>query len=292
MVTTFLVFLSFVFVFVAHSKSVYPVSTPAGGRDDVHGWLILPIDVPKSSNNSLVRPAWFSHHVPEFDHNSPHNFQIVLLGTISPTSSVGPESELLPLNLPVLHGDDRLIYEYSITPPSPFSLNDLLNGDIKVLNGIYYNGSFDTPYDRIPESLSTVKILDLTTAVYLDEFEPNPYTDLTYLSYPRALPEISHAVSDYFYLAHSVRAQPDFDHVVHGTMKNCVSKTLSDDLVAKELNRGGIAWKVPGVANVLENKLKGGDVFDITSTSKDITCQLTVLESIHCMIGPWFMDNC
>ncbi|RYY69496.1 hypothetical protein EON63_23615, partial [archaeon] len=68
-------------------KSVYPVPTPAQGRMDVHGWLILPIDLPvdKLPNNSLplVRPAWFNHHVPEFWHDSPHNFQIIFLGTIA-----------------------------------------------------------------------------------------------------------------------------------------------------------------------------------------------------------------
>lgn len=280
----------------AYSKDLYPVPTPAGGRNDVHGWLILPIEIDASDDSRpLTRPAWFSHHVPEFFHDSPHNFQIIFLGTISPTPAVAPSPELSPLNLPLPPLDDLLTFEYSITPPSPFSLNDLLNHDIKSLYGVYYNGSFDTPYDRIPESLSVVKIEDLTTAVYLDEAETSGYTNLTYLSYPRALPGISKQSSDHFYLAHSIRAQPDFDHVAHGRITNCSSTTSSEIMVTKALNQGGLLWEVPGVANTLENKLKSGDVFEINTVgAKEPTlrCQLVVLESIHCMIGPGFMENC
>eukprot|EP01031_Cornospumella_fuschlensis_P030332 gene30332-36653_t len=161
---------------VLSQKPVYPVPTPAQGRMDVHGWLILPIDIDVSANSSslpLVRPAWFNHHVPEFWQNSPHDFQIIFLGTIFPTKGVAPSPPLLPLALPAPPLDNLLTFEYSITPPSPFSLNDLLNRDIRSLFGVYYNGSFDTPYDRIPLSLAQVTIDELTTADYIDEFAVN-----------------------------------------------------------------------------------------------------------------------
>jgi hypothetical protein len=62
-----LVALSFL-VYAVSASSIYPVPTPAGGRMDVHGWLILPIELHAETGNEtrLVRPAWFSHHVPEF----------------------------------------------------------------------------------------------------------------------------------------------------------------------------------------------------------------------------------
>lgn len=42
--------------------SAYPVPIPPGGRNAVHGWLILPKDQPASSINVS---AWFVHHTPE-----------------------------------------------------------------------------------------------------------------------------------------------------------------------------------------------------------------------------------
>jgi hypothetical protein len=297
--------LSFIITLVAVVATVishpYPVPTPKGGRNDVHGWLILPIELPQfeTGDKILSRPAWFSHHVPEFWHDSPHDFQIIFQGEIIPTQAVFPPIKLEPLNLPVVPHqgeaeDFLLIYEYSMTPPSPFSLNDLLNGDISSLYGVYYNGSFDTPYPRIPESLSVINIQQLTTAVYLDEYAKNNYPNLSYLSYPRAFWEISKTRSDYFYLAHEIHAQPDFDHVVHGKITNCSDLGYN---VTDVINRPGLAWEVVGVPNTLDNKLTAGQVLPVHVKNGDkitgeITCQLSVLESIHCMIGPGFMENC
>lgn len=236
----------------------YPVPTPAGGRRDVHGWLILPVDQPAPADNTTVEAieAWYSHHVPEFWTDSPHNFQIILRGSLMPTSSI--EGELYPIDIPHPPADELITYEYSFTPPSPFSLNDLLNGDIKSMNGMYYNGSFDTPYERIPQSLSTLLIKALTTAVYLDEFETNSYPNLRYLSYPRS---VKAASSGHFYFAHEIHAQPDFDHVVHGTVADCVSLTGApvSDMDAIVSLPGG-SWEIIGTPNTLDYKLAKGQV--------------------------------
>lgn len=192
-----------------------------GGRSDVHGWLILPQDQPQdvNTNSSYGIRAWFSHHVPEFWKDSPHNFQIILEGYLVPETSV-PGTPPLPLSLPMPPTQDLEIYEYSFTPPSPFSLNDLITGKIQQLRGMYYNGSFDTPYERIPQSLALLEIKDLTTVVYLKESETHSYPNLRYLTYPRNMHK-KQAASNHFYLAHAIHAQPDFDHVVHGTIENC-----------------------------------------------------------------------
>lgn len=123
------------------------------------------------------------------------------------------------LNIPYPPQENLLEHEFSFTPPSPFSLNDLLSGSIKSMNGVFYYGSFDTPYERIPSTLATVCIEELTTAVYLDEFADTSFATLRYLSYPRAGPNQN--TSNHFYLAHEIRQQPDFDHIVHGTIDNC-----------------------------------------------------------------------
>lgn len=205
----------------AAALNEYPVATPAGGRFDVHGWLILPMDQEKpvvTSHNSNVTEyaisAWFSHHVPELWEDSPHNFQVILKGKLFPMFCV--QGEVFPLELPYPPVDNTLVHEYSFTPPSPFSLNDLLNGDLKQLRGVFYNGSFDTPYERQASSLALLHIEDLTTAVYLDEFETESFAKLRYLSYPRG-----GTSSNHYYLAHEIHAQPDFDHVVHGVVSQC-----------------------------------------------------------------------
>jgi hypothetical protein len=91
-----------------------------GGRRDVHGWLILPFDQPKPEDPTTPLKAWFSHHVPEFWLDSPHNFQIILEGLLYPVASV--EKEYFGFHLPYSPNEDNLVYEYSFTPPSPFSL--------------------------------------------------------------------------------------------------------------------------------------------------------------------------
>lgn len=251
----------------------YPVPTPAGGRRDVHGWLILPVDQPLPADNTTVEAieGWYSHHVPEFWTDSPHNFQIILRGSLIPTSSV--EGELYPIDIPHPPADELITYEYSFTPPSPFSLNDLLNGKIKYLNGMYYNGSFDTPYERIPQSLSTLSVKALTTAVYLDEFETNGYPNLRYLSYPRS---VKAASSGHFYFAHEIHAQPDFDHIVHGTVADCVSLTnispaLDMDII---VSLPGGSWEIMGRPNTLEYKLTPGQV-----TERYMTCAVSSAET-------------
>ncbi len=198
-------------------RSDYPVPTPPGGRFDVHGWLVLPIEQPNPTNPRVGLDAWFSHHVPEFWTDSPHNFQIILRGRLEPMSCV--DGELFTLIIPYPPAEELVVYEYSFTPPSPFSLNDLLNGDIKHIRGVYYNGSFDTPYQREPLSLATLVINELTTATYLFENETDAFQNLQYLSYPRG--DVS---SSHYYLAHHIKAQPDFDHVVHVKVSNCSDK--------------------------------------------------------------------
>lgn len=184
---------------------------------DVHGWLILPMDQTPNDSNYTIS-AWFSHHVPELFFGSPHNFQLILKGRLDVMSCV--VGEYFPFDIPYPPQNDLLVHEYSFTPPSPFSLNDLLRGNITHLRGVYYNGSFDTTYERQAVALASLDIQDLTTAVYLDEYETEGFEYLQYLSYPRG-----GLSSDHFYLVHEIRMQPDFDHVVHGTVSVCMDNT-------------------------------------------------------------------
>lgn len=216
----------------------YPVPIPSGGRYDVHGWLILPIDQEKPSGGDKNTPlqAFFSHHVPELFHRSPHNFQIIIKGSLTPIESVSGEN--LGFQIPYPPVDQLLAYEYSFTPPSPFSLNDLLSESVMTYNGVFYNGSFDTPYERYATTMATLQIDELTTAVYLNESETEGFKHLRYLSYPRGKFESSVD----FYFAHEIRAQPDFDHIVHGQIFDCSADGIAVDVPALVYTEGNYNW--------------------------------------------------
>jgi hypothetical protein len=164
--------------------SSYPVPIPHGGRMAVHGWLILPMETYNQPNASAPIPSYFVHHTPEFWTDSPHNFQIIIQGSLVPIATT--QNETYPIDIPIPPKYNLLQNEYTITPPPLFSLNDLLAGEITQLNGVVFNGSFDTTYERVPISLGTLNIGDLVTAVYLDNSTSiKPYDTLQYYSYPR-----------------------------------------------------------------------------------------------------------
>jgi hypothetical protein len=170
-----------------------------------------------------------------------------------------------------------------------------------VLSGVFYNGSFDTPYERIPDTLARLEVVNLTTVTYLDELETNGFANLQYLSYPRGVT----VSSDHFYLAHEIHAQPDYDHVVHGVFKDCKYKSQpvtdlsayappgSLTLTSFPHRHSGASWSFPGRGNLLEDRLFPGEVVKAQLLGpQSVECLLAVQEGIHCMVGPGFMDNC
>lgn len=237
---------------IGGAAAQYPVPIPPGGRRDVHGWLILPMDQDKPSNPSTPLRAWFSHHVPELFKDSPHNFQIILEGSLVPVASI--KGEVYPFEMPYPPTDSLINYEYTFTPPSPFSLNDLLSGDIREMRGVFYNGSFDTPYERQASNLALLHVHDLTTATYLDEFETDAFEYMRYLAYPRG------KTSEHFYFAHEIRAAPDFDHIVHGTLSMCTGRDGSPIPTDGFVQTPGSSWEISSLPNTLEYKLQPGQV--------------------------------
>jgi len=277
------------------SNYVFGVPLPPGGRVAVHGWLILPIesDLPNPRNPSAPVEAWFSHHVPEFWQTSPHNFQIIVRGYLVPQSVVYPENTILPLNLPYPPKDELLGNEYTITPPPPFSLNDLIFGRITRLLGVVYNGSFDTPYERIADGIASFTIIHLTTVQYLNDSDSIvPYPNLAYLSYPRKLSgETPRAGLQHYYFAHAIRKAPDFDQIVHVTidLASCTSK--NPNTIYERIHTPGAMWHF-NQPNLLKNRL-AVDTYDVAQiVDSDVQCKVHVLEKIHCMVGPGFDVNC
>jgi len=269
----------------------------------VHGWLILPWEqpVPSSQHPAVPVSAWFVHHTPEFWTDSPHNFQIILQGTMTPMSTA--DNETFPIDIPYPPASDMLVDEFTITPPEPFSLNDLLTGKIQQLIGVVYNGSFDTPYERYAVAIATLDIQQLTTATYLNiSGAISNYDQMQYLSYPRNPGFTSGESTQHFYLSHQIHSAPDFDQVVHVTTdtQSCTCTTCGASSSLTDLiSAPGAAWAIDGLPNDITDRLLPNTATGSFSASlmgtpdgTNVACKFEVLEQIHCVVGPGFSGNC
>lgn len=236
------------------------------------------------------------HHTPEYydgdettrvlqPEEFPHDWQLIFLGTLSPVAvdGSGPAAPLtIPTDTPLLGA------EYTMTPPPNFSLNSLLNGELGWLLGSVYNGSFDTPYERIPIAIGNVSVLSLTTTQWLNASAAlTPTANLQYLSYPRQ-PNAPAGTAPLLYMAHQITAQPDFDQVIQVELSQCTGD-VSAGLVP------GVAWVFPGTSNTMNTRLMPGGApwkVALAAGSTPLTCQATVLEEIHCVAGPDFGNPC
>eukprot|EP01118_Nematostelium_gracile_P017640 TRINITY_DN7605_c0_g1_i1.p1 TRINITY_DN7605_c0_g1~~TRINITY_DN7605_c0_g1_i1.p1 ORF type:complete len:287 (-),score=72.67 TRINITY_DN7605_c0_g1_i1:20-880(-) len=266
----------------------YPVPIPAGGRLAVHGWLILPME---QEIDSPLQPieAWFVHHTPEFWATSPHDFQIILQGSLTAISTA--DNVTFPIGLPIPPLNESLVDEFTFTPPPPFSLNDLLSGEIQEMVGVVYNGSFDTSYERIAIAIANLQIRNLTTAVYLNITLDDNYDTLRYLSYPRS-PIIWESGLIDFYFSHEIHSQPDFDHVVHTQIDfdSCVGHNIDYEV----MQQPAAVWEIIGVKNELKDRLAVNDVVsvELITNGASTLCKMVVLEELHCVVGPGFFSVC
>jgi len=292
-----MLFVIFALLLVANAQPPYPVPLTPGGRNAVHGWLILPIDQPTPTYPDTPVSAWFVHHTPEFWTDSPHNFQIILFGTMVPFQTANNVTEGIPIPYPPK--SDMLVDEFTITPPGPFSLNDLLAYRIDTLYGVVYNGSFDTLYERYALSIATLNIVELTTAVYLNISSAiAAYPEQRYYSYPRTTDLESEDM--HLYLSHQIHAAPDFDQVIHVLVEtpsqacSCQGCASNMDLL-NLISSSGAVWQFPNTNNTVSYRFMPGDsVSGITtnSTGFSASCKMQVLEEIHCVLGPAFADRC
>lgn len=277
----------------------YPVPTPPNGRVEVHGWLILPLDQNAPTDDQPIL-GWFSHHTPQIYHGDnstkvlpplefPHDWQIIFLGSLRPVS-IGDSMPVVPIPLNYPPKAPLLVDEFTITPPPAFSLNNLLNGDIKWLAGSVYNGSFDTTYDRVPTNIGNVTVEQLTTAVWLNE-SAAPFPTLQYLSYPRQLKPAEKATEVHIYMAHQIHAPPDFDQVIHVVVDP--TRCSGSDRALELLTTPGAAWQFPGTVNDISHRLMPSAKSSIgVLLGSKLTCSFTILEQIHCVPGPDFGARC
>jgi hypothetical protein len=290
--------MKFLFLFSAVATASYPVPTPPNGRSEVHGWLILPLEQEPPPDDRPVL-AWFSHHTPQIyqgDNSTevlpplqyPHDWQIIFLGSLVP-QPIGDTTAVVPIPMNYPPSSPLLVNEHSITPPPSFSLNNLLNGDIKWLSGTVYNGSFDTLYERIPTNIGKVSVTHLTTVVWLNASTAPAYPTLQYLSYPRQ-PDSQRVVLSnvHLYLAHQIHAAPDFDQIVHAVLDStkCIGGSIKDILLP------GASWSFPGTVNSIDHRLMPSSAKRKATLASGAVCDMQIVEEIHCVPGPDFGDRC
>ncbi len=309
------------------------VSPPlAHGRNDVHGWLWLPIDNGANVSTGLGASAaeagnvselqgWFYHHTPEFWWYSCHNFEIMIAATLRLDHSVG--------GLPLPPLAEAMNTEYVFTPPA-FSLDELINGEATQFYGHFTNGSFDTPQYYILSN-GTLTVDSLPTVHYL--WDDNVTTvpamkQQAYLSYPRAaripaaitpasnaggghgddggggqhhravvaLKEEATGQAAHLYWLHVLRSAPDYDQIVHVTVDPATCDFRHGDSFADVVAVG--ATFGTDLQNDVLHRLHSGEhqVTLFTNASRDAddktTCNATVLREVHCVVMPDSFATC
>lgn len=270
------------------------VDLSPGGRSSVHGWLWMPtmISGERAPNPQVLRGYW-SHHTPEFWTNSPHDFQLLLHAEVALQTPL-PQLPFAETNVTVGN-------EYTFTPPYDFSLNDMIEGRPLQLVGNFFNGSFDTTFERV--KMSNAKFVGTVQSIavvhYLNITSKDSVSALPYLSYPRveAAPCAScdRLAKFDIYLAHLIHTAPDFDQIVHAHVNLTACEGATEDLLlaAQEV---GATWTMDR-SNVLDERLRSGERATATlvpefRASSSLVCPVEVLEEMHCVVGPAFGPRC
>ena len=161
----------------------------------------------------------------------------------------------------------------------PFSLNNLINGNVKSFETKLYLGNEEKYLDDI--SINPIQPFLTINQLNLSEIEP--YQPLHYLSY---LSSNSVQNQIHLYLLHQIRVLPDFDAVVHGVINpmDCTTDIPRDKL-NHLLEENGNEWAFHGIENNISNRLTSvsGQVRaqllgDIYST----VCVIQIIEEIQC----------
>ncbi len=271
---------------------VYPPIT--NGRNDFHGWLLLPTvqSGPHVGSRSPIK-GYFYHHTPEFETQSPHDFEIMIEADLY--------LDLFVPNLPLPPQYYVVGTEYVFTPPS-FALDQLISHTLTNFTGRFTNGSFDTA-QRYLLSNATLVVTNLTTVHYLHENASAGYSELVYLSYPRDPTQSPSRLLgvQHFYFLHLEEKSPDFDQIIHVTIDISSCQYAGSDS-ALDVTSVGATFVIPSSENTVHHRLSPcqqcGDLpvllmTDGTRGSEQHTkCTMRVLEEIHCVTVPDSFAKC
>lgn len=258
-----------------------------GGRDSVHGWLWLPTD--DCCNNSTLT-GYFYHHTPEFGVASPHDFELMVEGTLTLDDSL--------TGLPLPPATPALGTEYVFTPPT-FPLDELINGERRTFQGRFTNGSFDT-LQRHLLSNASLEVSALPVVHYLHDLTNQTLPAQAYLSFPRHhRRSILKSGIVHLYWLHLLWSAPDYDQIVHVTVdfESCEFRNGDTRLDVSAVG----ATFATGLPNAVGHRLHSGlhVVSMVTERSaasaagtKPTTCVATVVEEVHCVVMPDSFAKC
>jgi hypothetical protein len=291
-----------------------------GGRTDVHGWLYLPTDCTTTATTTSATDdvaaaedaacdqlnGYWYHHTPEFFTDSPHDYMVMLRGSLQVQTS----DWLSEFPFPPEHA--LLGTEYTFTPPE-FSLDSLLIGQLpaSTWHGHFQNGSFDTPqrYNLSGKAQLSVEGPPLHIH-YLNGSTSGvtTYSHLPYISFPRTVYTNNSATTTtttttvvHLYWVHLLSATPDFDQVVHVSIDpaSCVFAQNGDE-VADVLSVAA-TFLIENTQNAVLDRLSPADQTLIatlkTANGPDAMgqytqCKVQVLEEIHCVDVPDSFEPC
>ena len=180
----------------------------------------------------------FYYHLPMF--MSPHDYQVILEGTLSQAGSDPQET----------YRQDRKghvqtrVYTFG---PIPFVLPDVFPPAPKLrkIHGHLFRGHFESPpeYPAKPFQIFSDVAVNITNVVYVQRLLPLPpaLDRLEYLLFGKGTE---------LFLAHLITKRGDFDHVVSADVKG--HEFLDDEL------RRGIRVQFSGKANVSSERLVEG----------------------------------
>eukprot|EP00658_Telonema_sp_P-2_P012082 TRINITY_DN14606_c0_g1_i3.p1 TRINITY_DN14606_c0_g1~~TRINITY_DN14606_c0_g1_i3.p1 ORF type:complete len:346 (-),score=88.94 TRINITY_DN14606_c0_g1_i3:126-1118(-) len=266
------------------------------GRSDVHGWLWLPKDLKHHDPTEPVRSlsGYWYHHTPEFGLHSPHDFEIMIEGTVHLDHPL--MGMPLPPTTPVLST------EYAFTPPA-FSLDELITRNRTRFYGEFTNGTFDRP-PRVLMSNGTLEVHKLTTVHYLYDSHNTTLPEQAYLSYPRSPSAVSGSLHLYWlHLLWSGRGTgeagspaADYDQLVHVVVDLDSCTWLHGD-TPEDVNAVGATFTT-SLTNTLGERLHAGEHSVMLHTLRSVghqnksSCKINVVEELHCVVMPDSLTKC
>jgi hypothetical protein len=149
--------------------------------------------------------------------------------------------------------------------PKRYSLDDMLLGNLKRIEGTLYRGSFED--GGVPIGQTSVELEQVLSASELRN-DTSPLNVLTYqvVGSPRQA-----------YLVHAISAPPDFDQIVQ--LDTTRTRLRPEDC------GGQVQVTVPGRPNTVEERLKPGTVDALLGGR---TVQLSVARVLSTLVGPDF----
>ncbi len=209
----------------------------------------------KGVHGMVVFGDGFFSHLPMF--HEPHDYQILLD---------------VKLNHPQLQGTENFGQELHTFVPNKFALGDLLNGKLERLEGTLYQGNFEQGGQPLLEKVE-VEVEQIMRSEHLSA-DSQGHADLQYWLCGK--PEDT-------YLVHRIQGNSGFDQILK---VECQGMNVSPQELAS-----GVLVQIPGRANLLEQRLRGGEVVSAREQVDGVALEIQVDRELSTLVGPDFSSG-